>query len=94
MEQSNPENLLQWSERMRGARQMLTAILEHMRGNHYARFDLEGGKDGPVYHKAIIKLLEQSPDNLWAFITQRQIGYRNHQTNAKGKLVSVEAYFL
>lgn len=84
------ENLQLWSERMQVARLMLCAIIQQ---SHKFILDNQG-KDSKVYHDAIVRMVLDNLDNTQKFLQWYKIAYRNHKRTEKGKLVSVEAYFI
>jgi hypothetical protein len=51
-------------------------------------------KDDWIYLKAEWDLITKSKRNMQLFLDGTQIRYRNHQRNKKGKLESVECYFV
>ena len=51
-------------------------------------------KDDWIYLKAEWRLITSSKRNMQLYLDGTEIRYRNHQRNKKGKLESVEAYFV
>lgn len=82
------DNLHEWSQQALGARLLLNKLRD-------CGVCLEKGKDAKVYSDAIYELLLSGPDAIWQFYgEQKSIGFRNFQKNAKGKLISCDAYFV
>lgn len=50
--------------------------------------------DGKVYIKAELDLITSSKRNMQLWLDGTQVQFRNHKKNKKGKLESVEAYFV
>lgn len=88
MEDKVFKNLYEWSHEMDGAMK----ILERLQRDGIL-LDREG-KDKRIYSDAIYQLLFSSIDNIYSYICLGRIGFRNHKTNARGKLISCEAYFM
>ena len=88
------EHLHEWSERMNGARMMLSYLRDQMQRG--ARIDLDPTPkgEGKIYTEAIFRLALSNPDNTEKFMAGCEIGYRNHERDKKGKLIKAEAYFL
>lgn len=82
------ERLHDYSQRMSGARMM------HHRLKDHKMIDLKG--DDKIYRDAYLDCLFANPHalELWLNGDTPRIGYRNHQRNKKGKLVSCEAYLM
>jgi len=85
-----PKNIVLESQMLSGARQMLLRIMETYNLSPKVR----GGSDDAIYTKAELDLVLSSKDCTRKFLQGDRIGYRNHKRNAKGKLVSCEAYWL
>lgn len=79
-------NLNQWSRYISGGREMLQYI--------DAAWSDALKWDERVYFKAEVKLAMSSRENTWRYLLREPIGYRNHQSNKKGKLIECEAYFI
>lgn len=88
MEDKVFRNLYEWSHEMDGAMK----IFERLQRDGIL-LDTEG-KDKRIYSDAIYRLLFSSIDNIYSYICLGRIGFRNHKTNARGKLISCEAYFM
>lgn len=81
------DNLHEWSQQALGARLLLNKLRD-------CGVCLDKGKDAKVYSDAIYDLLLSGPDAIWQFYgEQKPIHFRNFQKNARGKLISCEAYF-
>lgn len=88
------QNLIEWSYKMQGAREMLQHLRdEHQRG---ARIDLDPAPhgEGKVFTEAIFDLVLKSLDNTDKYLQGRKIGYCNLQRDKKGKLIHCDAYFI
>lgn len=83
------ENLHDWGAYHQGARMMLLHLWEH--------YDLrERGtakdKDAKVYMKALVDFAIADKRNTEHFMMNGRIGFRNHETDKKGRLIKCEAY--
>lgn len=89
------ENLLLWSERMQGARQMLSLLID-LRNRGVINLELDTGKDAKIYSRAIEELALSSLDNIAKYMERKgqKIGYYNHVHNKNNKLKKCNAYFL
>ena len=85
------ENLHVWSERMQGAREMLIKLYED--DNMILPLGVKRSED-MVYTKAIVNLLIRDLRNIQEYFLGKNIGFRNHIRDKKGKLLSCEAYFV
>lgn len=85
------ENLHEWSNRMKGAREMLVKLYENE--NMILPLGVKRSED-MVYTKAIVNLLISDLRNVQEYFLGTNIGFRNHVRDKKGKLVSCEAYFM
>lgn len=47
-----------------------------------------------IYIQALYKLITSSKRNMQLYLDGTEMRYRNHERNKKGKLVSVECYFV
>ena len=81
------EKLHPWSERMSGARMALQRFWDSYL---YTRKT----KEERIYLKAEFDLIMSDLGNTDKWLQGYRIGYRNHQTDKKGKLISCEAYFI
>lgn len=50
--------------------------------------------DDWIYQQAFYKLITSSKRNMQLYLDGTEMRYRNHEHNKKGKLVSVECYFV
>ena len=85
------ENLHIWSNRMQGAREMLIKLYEN--DNMILPLGVKRSED-MVYTKAIVNLLAIDLRNIQEYFLEKNIGFRNHVRDKKGKLLSCEAYFV
>ena len=85
------ENLHEWSERMKGAREMLIKLYEE---NMITMPVGVKRSEDRVYTKAIVTLLASDLRNVQEYLIGTNIGFRNHVIDKKGKLTSCEAYFV
>ena len=85
------ENLNIWSERMKGAREMLIKLYED--DKMILPLGVKRSEDR-VYTKAIVALLSSDLRNVQEYLLGTNIGFRNHVRDKKGKLMSCEAYFV
>ena len=85
------ENLHEWSNRMKGARDMLINLYEN--DNMILPLGVKRSED-KVYTKAIVNLLISDLRNVQEYLFETNIGFRNHVRDKKGKLISCEAYFV
>ena len=85
-----PVNIVIEGHVLSGARQMLLKIME----SYNLSPKVKGGKDDAIYTRAELDLVLSSKDCTRKFLQGDRIGYRNHKRNAKGKLVSCEAYWI
>ena len=85
------ENLHEWSERMKGAREMLIKLYEE---NMITMPVGVKRSEDRVYTKAIVTLLASDLRNVHEYLLGTNIGFRNHVCDKKGKLISCEAYFV
>lgn len=85
-------NLHEWSTYISGAQQMLLV----MQRNEVLLCNVTHNRaKDKIYSDAEYKLALSSMDNTYMYLmNHKKIGYREHVLNKKGKLVSVEAYFL
>lgn len=81
------ERLDIWSERMNGALALLS-VFETWR----VPLSWGCGKDNNVYSSAIYRLLKDKRNMSMFLEGGREIHFKDHKRNAKGKLVSVEAF--
>jgi len=73
-----------------GARQMLLRLLDNFNIGAMEKCD----KNDAVYVKAELDMILSSTDNTRQFLYGDQdIHFRNHESDKRGRLVSVEAYF-
>lgn len=81
------ERLDQWSERINGAMALLNIFEE-------AGIAIERGmgKDTKVYSDAIYEMLKDKRNMSMFLDGEREIHYKNHKRDKKGRLVYVEAY--
>lgn len=82
----NLQNLLYYSAYYQGARivaeKLIPYVMQNWRG------------DDKVYIKAELDLIMASKRNMQLWLDGTQMRYRNHKHNKKGKLESVECYFV
>lgn len=85
---SKPENLHEWSRRMMGALELVTAM------DDAGLFEPHSWRgENQVYSKAEVDYIKAGKSNVDRFITGWRNGrYRNHARDKKGKLVKVEFY--
>lgn len=84
---SQPENLMQWSERMSGARLLLLRLKENGVRFAYGAFP----KDSKVYTDAEISLAIANHDNMNKYLDDVPILFFDHVRDKNGKLISVKA---
>ena len=85
---TNPINLHEWSLTIGGAMQLLTKL-------HDDNVNLLPmmGKESKVYSEALYKALS-SMDGMYDFLCGKELRFKDHKQNKKGKLVSCVAYFV
>ena len=85
---TNLINLHEWSTTIGGAMQLLTKL-------HDDNVNLLPmmGKESKVYSKALYKTLS-NPDGMYDFLCGKELRFKDHKQNKKGKLVSCVAYFV
>ena len=85
---TNLINLHEWSLAMNGAIQLLTKL-------HDDNVNLLPmmGKESKVYSDALYKALS-NPDGMYDFLCGKELRFKDHKQNKKGKLVSCVAYFV
>ena len=85
---TNLINLHEWSLAMNGAIQLLTKL-------HDDNVNLLPmmGKESKVYSEALYKALS-NPDGMYDFLCGKELRFKDHKQNKKGKLVSCVAYFV
>ena len=81
-------NLHEWSLAMNGAIQLLTKL-------HDDNVNLLPmmGKESKVYSEALYKALS-NPDGMYDFLGGKELRFKDHKQNKKGKLISCVAYFV
>ena len=81
-------NLHEWSLAMNGAIQLLTKL-------HDDNVNLLPmmGKESKVYSEALYKALS-NPDGMYDFLCGKELRFKDHKQNKKGKLISCVAYFV
>ena len=81
-------NLHEWSLAMNGAIQLLTKL-------HDDNVNLLPmmGKESQVYSEALYKALS-NPDGMYDFLCGKELRFKDHKQNKKGKLISCVAYFV
>ena len=77
-----------WSERMLGAMQLLRKLQDE-KVNILPCM----GKDSRIYSDALYKTLSD-PKGMQDFLEGKEIHFKDHQMNKKGKLISCVAYFI
>ena len=85
------ENIHDWSKKMQGAREMLIKLYED--DKMVLPLGLKRSEDR-VYTKAIVNLLISDLRNVQEYLLGKNIGFRNHVRDKKGKLIGCEAYFV
>ena len=85
---TNLINLHEWSLAMNGAIQLLTKL-------HDDNVNLLPmmGKESKVYSEALYKALS-NPDGMYDFLCGKELRFKDHKQNKKGKLISCVAYFV
>ena len=85
---TNLINLHEWSLTIGGAIQLLTKL-------HDDNVNLLPmmGKESIVYSEALYKALS-NPDGMYDFLCGKELRFKDHKQNKKGKLVSCVAYFV
>ena len=86
--QNKPINLHEWSLAMTGAIRLLTKL-------HDDNVNLLPmmGKESKVYSEALYKALS-NPDGMYDFLCGKELRFKDHKQNKKGKLISCVAYFV
>ena len=86
--QNRPINLQEWSLTIGGAIQLLTKL-------HDDNVNLLPmmGKESKVYSDALYKALSNM-DGMYDFLCGKELRFKDHKQNKKGKLVSCVAYFV
>ena len=85
---TNLINLHEWSLTISGAMQLLTKL-------HDDNVDLLPmmGKESKVYSEALYKALSNM-DGMYDFLCGKELRFKGHKQNKKGKLISCVAYFV
>ena len=85
---TNLINLHEWSLTIGGAIQLLTKL-------HDDNVNLLPmmGKESQVYSEALYKALSNM-DGMYDFLCGKELRFKDHKQNKKGKLVSCVAYFV
>ena len=85
---TNLINLHEWSLTIGGAMQLLTKL-------HDDNVNLLPmmGKESIVYSEALYKALSNM-DGMYDFLCGKELRFKDHKQNKKGKLVSCVAYFV
>ena len=85
---TNLINLHEWSLTISGAMQLLTKL-------HDDNVNLLPmmGKESEVYSEALYKALSNM-DGMYDFLCGKELRFKDHKQNKKGKLVSCVAYFV
>ena len=85
---TNLINLHEWSLTIGGAIQLLTKL-------HDDNVNLLPmmGKDSKVYSEALYKALSNM-DGMYDFLCGKELRFKDHKQNKKGKLLSCVAYFV
>jgi hypothetical protein len=81
------QHIAMYSSYYQGAIMAVRKITERLLNN-------KPKKDDWVYLKAEWDLIASSKRNMQLFLDGTEIRYRNHQRNKKGKIESVECYFV
>ena len=85
---TNLINLHEWSTTIGGAMQLLT----HLHDDNVNLLPMMG-KESQVYSEALYKALS-NPDGMYDFLCGKELRFKDHKQNKKGKLVSCVAYFV
>ena len=82
------QHLHPWSERLHGAMQLLQKLQDE-------KVNLLPcmGKDSRIYSDALYKTLSD-PKGMQDFLEGKELHFKDHQMNKKGKLSSFVAYFV
>ena len=85
---TNLINLHEWSTTIGGAMQLLTKL-------HDDNVNLLPmmGKESKVYSEALYKALSNM-DGMYDFLCGKELRFKDHKQNKKGKLISCVAYFV
>lgn len=84
----NVQRLAMYASYYQGARVVGMKVLEKIPELRKAR------TDAWVYIEAEWKLYTSSVRNMQLYLDETEVRFRNHQRDKKGKLISVEAYFV
>lgn len=82
----NLHNIIHYGAYLQGARQTAEKLIPYVMQNYRG--------DDKVYIKAELDLMTSSKRNMQLWLDGTQMRYRNHKQDKKGKLESVEAYFI
>lgn len=82
----NLQNIVQYGAYYQGAVVVAEKLIPYVMLNYHG--------DGKVYIKAELDLIKSSKRNMQIWLDGTQIRFRNHKRNKKGKLESVECYFV
>ena len=82
----NIQKLLYYSAYYQGARQTAEKLIPYVMQNYRG--------DDKVYIKAELELITSSKRNIQLWLEDTPMRYRNHKRNKKGKIESVECYFV
>ena len=87
-----PLNLHEWSTFVSGAQQMLLVMQQN---EVLLCNETRNRAKDKIYSDAEYRLALSSLDNTYMYLMNpKKIGYRGHVIDKKGKLVSVEAFFI
>ena len=87
----NPQNLILWSEQMKGARQLLLALLDN--GLVFEYPSIRSKEERKKYTEAEVSLILDNLDNMNKYLSGEPVVFYDHKRNEKGRLVSVKAKF-
>lgn len=86
-------NIVYFGAYLDGAR----AMLKRLRDDTHGKINLSGckGKECEIYDTAFLELISIDKNHMNMYLDNRyEVRFRNHVRDAKGKLKSVEAYFV
>lgn len=84
-----------WAWYIRGAREMLLRLREHLLCEEpHPGVQFKPKAEDKIYNKAILDLIVSSKDNVDRFLLgEYEIHFTDHERDKKGKLVKCRAYF-
>ena len=95
VESQHLRRLTDWAWYIKGARDMLLKLRDHMLCDEpHPNLSFKPKAEDKIYNKAILDLIMSSKDNVSHFLLEEyEICYTDHERDKKGKLVKCRAYY-